>query len=139
MKEADYSMPGSAAAVEKFFQLSLLGMVTSGFLAVAGSGYLDGSTTVLIAAGVVLRGAMAAGLLNLEISERTITVLTIAYIGFYPLDYQFVSRDFLQATVHLVFFVAILRILTAKANRDISTPPSSRFWSCSPPRCFRFN
>src|SRR6266481_4420972 len=111
-------MPRSAAAVEKFFQLSLLGMVASGFLAVAGSGYLDAATTWLMAGGLVLRAAMAAGLVNLEISERTITVLTIAYIGFYPLDYQFLSRDFLQATVHLVFFVAILRILTAKANRD---------------------
>jgi transglutaminase-like putative cysteine protease len=111
-------MPRSAAAVEKFFQLSLLGMVASGFLAIAGSGYLDASTTLLMAAGLLLRGAMAAGLLHPEISERTITVLTIAYIGFYPLDYQFLSRDFLTATVHLVFFVAILRILTAKTNRD---------------------
>src|SRR5580704_17140201 len=111
-------MPRSAAAVEKFFQLSLLGMVASGFLAIASSGYLDASTTLLMAAGLVLRGAMAAGLLNLELSERTITVLTIAYIGFYPLDYQFLSRDFLKATVHLLFFLAILRILTAKTNRD---------------------
>jgi transglutaminase-like putative cysteine protease len=118
MKEANHSMPRSAAAVEKFFQLSLLGMVASGFLAVAGSGYLDASTTLLMAAGLLLRGAMAAGVLNLELSERTITVLTIAYIGFYPLDYQFLSHDFLAATVHLVFFVAILRILTAKSNRD---------------------
>jgi hypothetical protein len=110
-------MPRSAAAVEKFFQLSLLGMVASGFLAVAGSGYLDAATTILMAAGLVLRGAMAAGLLNLEISERTITVLTIGYIGFYPLDSIPVPR-LSQATVHLVFFVAIRRILTAKANRD---------------------
>jgi transglutaminase-like putative cysteine protease len=111
-------MPRSAAAVEKFFQLSLLGLVASGFLAVAGSGYLDAPTTLLMAAGLVLRAAVAAGLIQLELSERTITVLTIAYIGFYPLDYQFLSRDFLTATVHLVFFVAILRILTAKTNRD---------------------
>src|SRR5260370_30988366 len=111
-------MPRSAAAVEKFFQLSLLGLVASGFLAVAGSGYLDAPTTFLMAIGLLLRGAMAAGLIRLEISERTITVLTIAYIGFYPLDYQFVSHEFLTATVHLVFFVAIVRILTAKTNRD---------------------
>src|SRR6185436_17877147 len=111
-------MPRSAAAVEKFFQLSLLGLVTSGFLAVAGSGYLDAPTTVLTASGLLLRGALAAGLLRLEISERMVTVLTIAYIGFYPIDYQFLSRDFLTATVHLVFFLAVLRILTAKSNRD---------------------
>src|SRR6266566_575 len=111
-------MPRSAAAVEKFFQLSLLGLVASGFLAVAGSGYLDVPTTVLTATGLLLRAALAAGLLRFTISERTVTVLTIAYIGFYPLDYQFLSREFLTATVHLVFFVAVVRILTAKTNRD---------------------
>ncbi len=111
-------MPRSAAAVEKFFQLSLLGLVASGFLAVAGSGYLDAPTSALTACGLLLRGALAAGLLRLEISERMVTVLTIAYIGFYPIDYQFLSRDFLAATVHLVFFLAVLRILTAKSNRD---------------------
>src|SRR5262249_22652059 len=111
-------MPRSAAAVEKFFQLSLLGLVASGFLAVAGSGYLDAPTTALTTAGLLLRAAIAADLVRLRISERTVTVLTIAYIGFYPLDYQFLSRDFLTATVHLVFFLAIAKILTANTNRD---------------------
>src|SRR6185503_9355535 len=111
-------MPRSAAAVEKFFQLSLLGLVTSGFLAVAGSGYLDTPTTILTAAGLLLRAALAGGLARFEISERTVTILTIAYIGFYPLDYQFLSGDFLIATFHLVFFLAVVKILTAKTNRD---------------------
>jgi protein-glutamine gamma-glutamyltransferase len=111
-------MPRTAAAVEKFFQLSLLGLVVSGFLAVAGSGYLDTPTILLTGAGLVLRAAMAAGLLKIEISERAITVLTIAYIGFYPLDYQFLSRDFLASMVHFLFFLAIAKILTAKTNRD---------------------
>jgi protein-glutamine gamma-glutamyltransferase len=117
-KSSIFHMPRSAAAVEKFFQLSLLGLVASGFLAVAGSGYLDAPTTLLTAGGLLLRGALAAGLVHLEISERLVTILTIAYIGFYPLDYQFLSKDFLAATVHLVFFVAIVKILTAKTNRD---------------------
>jgi hypothetical protein len=111
-------MPRSAAAVDKFFQLSLLGLVISGFLAVAGSGYLDLPTTALTAGGLLLRGALTAGLLHFEISDRMVTVLTIAYIGFYPVDYQFVSRDYLTATVHLVFFLAVVKILTARTNRD---------------------
>ncbi len=111
-------MPRSAAAVEKFFQIALLGLVASGFLAVAGSGYLDAPTIALAGAGLLLRGAMAAGLLHLELSERAVTILTIAYIGFYPLDFQFLSRDFMAATVHLLFFLAIVRILTARTNRD---------------------
>src|SRR5438093_9452750 len=111
-------MPRSAAAVEKFFQLSLLGLVASGFLAVAGSGYLDAPTTIVTATGLLLRGAIAAGLLRLEISDRMVTILTIAYIGFCPLDYQFLSGDFLKATIHLVFFLVIVKILTARTNRD---------------------
>jgi hypothetical protein len=111
-------MPRTAAAVEKFFQLSLLGLVTSGFLAVAGSGYLDTPTIALTALGLALRAAITVRLLQIQISERTATVFTIAYIGFYPLDYQFLSRDFFTASVHLLFFLAVARILTAKTNRD---------------------
>src|SRR5215471_6003919 len=111
-------MRSAATAVEKFFQLSLLGLVASGFLAVAGSGYLDTATILLTAVGLLLRASLVTGLLRFEISERVVTVLTIAYIGFYPIDYQFLSGDFLTATVHLVFFVAIARILSAKTNRD---------------------
>ena len=111
-------MPRSANAVEKFFQLSLLGLVASGFLAIAGSGYLDTATSLLTASGLLLRAALVVGLVRFELSERAVTVLTIAYIGFYPLDYQFLSRDFLTATVHLLFFLAVVRVLTAKTNRD---------------------
>src|SRR5271170_3726833 len=100
-------MPRATAAVEKFFQLSLLGRVASGFLAVAGSGYLDTPTILLTAGGLALRAAIVAGLVEFQISERAITILIIAYVGFYPLDYQYLSRDFLTATVHLLFFLAI--------------------------------
>ena len=33
-------------------------------------------------------------------------------------DYFLLSRDFLAATVHLLFFLAVMKILTAKSNRD---------------------
>ena len=39
-------------SVERFFQLSLLGLVASGYLAVAGSGYLDTPTVVLTGLGL---------------------------------------------------------------------------------------
>jgi protein-glutamine gamma-glutamyltransferase len=110
---------GSAAvSVERFFQFSLLGLVASGYLAVAGSGYLDTPTVVLTAAGLILRGLMICGLVRLEISERAATTATIAYSAFYVADYLVLSRGFLQATVHLVFFLAVVKILTAQSNRD---------------------
>ncbi|HXI40725.1 MAG TPA: DUF3488 and transglutaminase-like domain-containing protein [Bryobacteraceae bacterium] len=105
-------------SVERFFQLSVLCLVTSGYLAVAGSGYLDWPTIVLTGAGLLLRAFLVTGVVNLKISDRLVTWVTLAYIGFYPLDYLFVSRGFLQATVHLVFYLAVVKILTARSNRD---------------------
>jgi len=42
---------GAALSVERFFQFSLLGLVASGYLAVAGSGYLDTPTIALTTSG----------------------------------------------------------------------------------------
>src|SRR5690349_22557186 len=106
------------ASVERFFEFSLLGLVASGYLAVAGAGYLDTPTIVLTAAGLLLRGLLIYGFVRLDISERASTVITIAYTGFYLLDYFLLSREFLPATVHLVFFLAVMKILTARSNRD---------------------
>jgi len=105
-------------SVERFFQFSVLCLVTSGYLAVAGSGFLDWPTVVLAGVGLFLRALLVSGASELTIPDRVVTILTMAYIGFYPLDYFFLSRGFLQATIHLVFFLAVVKILTARSNRD---------------------
>src|SRR3954453_10119045 len=111
-------VPRAETSVERFFQLALLGLVTSGYLAVTGSGYLDSATVILTAAGLLVRGLWICGLIRLEISERATTLVTLAYTGFFVLDYFLLSRDFLSATVHLLFFLAVMKILTARTNRD---------------------
>jgi len=108
----------AAVSVERFFQLSLLGLVTSGYLAVAGSGYLDAPTIALTGAGLLLRGLLVASMVRLEISERATTAATLAYAGFFLVDYFLLTREFLGATVHLVFFLAVLKTLTARSRRD---------------------
>ena len=104
--------------VERFFQFSLLGLVASGYLAVAGSAYLDLPTIVLTGGGLLLRALLVAGIVRLNLSERTATIAAAAYAAFFPIDYFFLSHDFLSATVHLVFFLAVVKILTAATNRD---------------------
>jgi len=47
-----------------------------------------------------------------------VTLVALGYTGFFALDYFLLSRDFLTATVHLVFFLAVMKILTAKTDRD---------------------
>ena len=112
------SRSSGSRPVERFFEFSLLGLLASGYLAVVGSGFLDLPTIVLTGAGLLLRALMVAGIVRLEFSPRAVAALTLGYIGFYPLDYFYFSKQFLPATVHLVFFLAITKVLTAKTNRD---------------------
>jgi hypothetical protein len=108
----------AAVSVERFFQFALLGLVASGFLAIAGSGYLDRPTIILVAAGLALGGLTVGGAARLEISERTAAAATAAYAGFFLLDLLALSHNLLAAAVHLVFFLAVARALTARTNRD---------------------
>ncbi len=55
----------AAAAVERFFQFALWGLVVSGYLAVAGSGYLDLPTILLTGAGLLARALLISGLFGL--------------------------------------------------------------------------
>src|ERR1051326_1864312 len=95
----------AALSVERFYQLSLLGLVTSGYLAVAGSGYLDTATIALTTAGLLLRALWPCGIARFTISDRAATLITIAYAAFFLADYLVLSHEFLPATVHLLFFL----------------------------------
>ncbi len=112
------SSGGAAVSVDRFFELSLLGLVASGYLAVLGSAFLDTPTAAIAAAALLLRGLLVTGAIRFSFPSRWVTALTIAYIGFYPIDYLFISGEFLPATVHLVFFLAVIKILTARLPRD---------------------
>ena len=106
------------SGVSRFFEFSLLGLLASGYCAVAGSGAVDLPSLIAAGCAIVIRGLMAAGLVRVEISDRTVAVLTLVYAAFYPVDYFWITHEFLGTTVHLVFYLAIVKILTARTNRD---------------------
>ncbi len=106
--------------VERFFQFSLLGMLASGYFAVLGSGFLDWPTAILMLAALCIRALMIVGIVMLEIPGRFVAALTVLYIGFYPVDYYYISKGFLPAAVHLIFFLGSVKILTAKTLRDFT-------------------
>ncbi|MGH9559442.1 MAG: transglutaminase TgpA family protein [Bryobacteraceae bacterium] len=112
--------PAPPRAIDRFFEFSLLGMLAAGFLALAGSGYLDWATITLTLLGFSLRGLMSTGVLRIEFSNRAIAAATIAYAGFWPVDYFFISGSFLMAAVHLVCFLAVIKVLTARTARDFA-------------------
>jgi transglutaminase-like putative cysteine protease len=110
--------PGAASSVERFFQFSLLGLAASGFLAVAGSGYLDAPTIVWTSAGLLLRGVLLARGLDWRPSRRAIARLLLAYGGFFLVDWLAISRQAAPAVAHLAFFLAVVQVVTAANRRD---------------------
>jgi protein-glutamine gamma-glutamyltransferase len=118
MASATSSNSNAPSSAEQFFQFSLLGLLASGYLAVVGSGYVDLVTSVATGVAIVVRAFLVAAGRQFPLSDRWITALTVAYIGFYPLDVFFVSQEFLPSTVHLVLFLAVVKILTARSGRD---------------------
>ena len=104
--------------VERYFQFSLLGMLASGYFALAGSGYLDLPTLVIPVLALAVRSGMAGGWIESVLSQRAVAILTLAYLVFFPLDYWLVSRSLPEATLHLVLFLAVVKLLTAVTERD---------------------
>jgi transglutaminase-like putative cysteine protease len=109
----------SVPAIERFFQFSLLGLVTCAFCALADTGRLDLPSLSFLLAGVFWRGLMVLGIAQLRIPQRLVTFLAIGYIFFfYPIDFRYISHDFFAATAHGVCFLGVVRILSAQSNRD---------------------
>jgi transglutaminase-like putative cysteine protease len=108
----------AASSVERFFQFSLLGLVASGFLAVASSGCLDTPTVVCSSAALLLRAILLSRPLAWRPQRNTVHWLTLAYTGFFLVDYLTISRQPLPAVVHLVFFLAAVKVVTAASTRD---------------------
>lgn len=106
--------------VERFFEFSLLGMLASGYFAVATSGYLDWPTAAATLAALCLRALMAADIVRAQIPGRLADVLALSFVAFYPLDYFYISKAFLPATVHFIFFLLVCKVLTARSTRDFT-------------------
>jgi transglutaminase-like putative cysteine protease len=108
----------AAASIERFFQCSLVGLTATGFLALVAADSLDRLSIALMSAGLALRLLAVSGLLRLDFSERRASIATLLYTGFYALDWMWLSRSLLAATVHYAFFLAAVKVLSARTNRD---------------------
>jgi hypothetical protein len=105
-------------AIGRYLEVSLYLLVLTGFGTLASTGGLDLPTVFLVGATLLLRGYLLGKRRSLMIPERWTTILTLAYVGFYLVDYFILSQSFLNATVHLVLFVMVIRLFSARRDRD---------------------
>jgi protein-glutamine gamma-glutamyltransferase len=109
------SLPG---ALQRYFEVALYLLVFTAFGTLASTGGLGVVTVVLVTAALLFRGYLLFHSRAWLISERWTSVLTLGYVAFYLADYFLISGGFLNATVHLVLFVMIVRLFSAQRDRD---------------------
>jgi transglutaminase-like putative cysteine protease len=101
-----------------FFQWTLLLLVATGFAALLSTGRLDGPTSVLAGLALAGRAVLLSRGWQAPLSDAAVRILTVVYIAFYPLDFLYLSKSFLDATVRLVLFLAAVKLLAARSGRD---------------------
>ena len=116
--DAPKAVPAPLQAVERYFQFSLLGLLSAGYLAIASSGLLDGLAHAAALTALALRAATLAGWLRVRVTAPMAGAVTLAAVLFLPVDYLWVSGSLPLAVLHLTFVLAGLKLITASTNRD---------------------
>jgi protein-glutamine gamma-glutamyltransferase len=105
-------------AIQRYLDVALYLLVLTAFATLAASGGLDLVVVLFVSAALIFRGYLLIQKKTLVLPERWTTALTLAYALFYLLDYLLLSSGFVKATVHLLLFVMVVRLLSAHRIRD---------------------
>jgi transglutaminase-like putative cysteine protease len=108
-----------AGSAERFFQWSLYVLVVVGFVALMGTNKLDLPSLAIVLPALLLRGYFLLMRKTVSISERWTTSLTLIYFAFYAADYFYFSQSFINATVHMVLFIMVIKIFSVRRDRDL--------------------
>ncbi len=123
---------GTLPAVERYFEVSLYLLVATGVLAIISTGKLDVFSTVAPAAALLYKGIRIRRGLGPELSSRAATWSVLGYFLFFPLDLWVFSRGLavgapnpplyaaLISAIHLVIFATLIRLYSARTNRDFA-------------------
>jgi hypothetical protein len=118
------------SAVQRYFEVSLFLLVSTGILAVVSTGKLDIFSTVFPVIGLGYKAIRIWRGRPPELTVRFATGLVLAYFLFFPFDLWVVSRALsagapnpalysaLLAAVHLMLFASLVRLFSARTNRD---------------------
>ena len=115
LHSATLSFPG---ALQRYFEVALYLLVFTGFGTLASTGGLGVGTVLLVSSALLFRGYLLFQGRAWLIPERWTAFLTLGYVAFYLADYFLISGGFLNATVHLVLFVMVVRLFSAQHDRD---------------------
>jgi hypothetical protein len=119
-------------AVQRYFEVSLFLLVSTGILAVVSTGKLDPLSTIVPPLALAYKFVRIWRGRGPELSVRVATGLVLAYFLFFPIDLWVVSRSLsagapnpalyaaLLSAIHLMLFATLIRLFSARTNRDFA-------------------
>lgn len=111
-------------SVQRYFEVSLLLMLGTGFLTLATTGKLDLISIFMMCGALGIKLWSYIRGVDYSLGPKTVTRISIFYIFFYGLDFLIFAGGpspldrMLAATVHLVLFTAVMKIFSARTYRD---------------------
>jgi protein-glutamine gamma-glutamyltransferase len=120
----DIEQRQSHISVQRYFEISLLLMLATGFLTVATTGKLDAVSLIVVCAALAVKLWSHVRGVDYSLGPKTVTRISIFYIFFYGLDFLLFASGpsaidrMLAATVHLILFTAVIKIFSARTYRD---------------------
>jgi hypothetical protein len=120
----------SSSALSRYFETSLFLLLLVSVLALVSTGKLDLVTILLAPAALLAKGFRWWRGRGPELSPGMATFLVVLYFLYFPVDLWWVSRmlspeaqnpvlfSALLATIHLLLYAMIVRLLSASTTRD---------------------
>jgi len=105
-------------SVQGYLEVCLFCLTLTGFATLAATGALHLAAVAPVSLALLVRGWLLATRRNLLVSEGSTTMLTLACALFYGADLFLLRSGFLPATVRLVLFLMIIRLFSARKDRD---------------------
>ena len=118
------------SAVQRYFEVSLFLLVLDGLLAIVSTGKLDIFSTVVTSSRWLTKASGSGADKDRKFRRALATGLVLAYFLFFPFDLWVISRNLaagapnpalyaaLLAAIHLLLFAVIVRLFSARTNRD---------------------
>jgi protein-glutamine gamma-glutamyltransferase len=119
-------------AVQRYFEVSLFLLVSTGIVAVISTGKLDPISTVVAPIALAYKSIRIWRGRGPELSVRVATGLVLAYFLFFPIDLWVISRGLsagapnptlyaaLLSAIHLMLFATLVRLFSSRTNRDFA-------------------
>lgn len=119
-------------SVQRYFEISLLLMLGTAFLTLAATGKLDAVSILLFCAALGIKlWSYARGESGYRLQPGAVSRLSLAYLVFFFFDLLWLGGGLetrlLPATVHLILFITVIKIFSARRYRDYGTMAALSF------------